>query len=76
MAPIGSQAEMKAISSAVLFYMDALPAWVADFNASRKIDDYLTTWDTYYPITQYTETGPDDSPYEKRPKGKETPIPL
>lgn len=55
------------------FYMDALPAWVADFNASRKIDDYLTTWDTYYPITQYTETGPDDSPYEKRPKGKETP---
>ena len=55
------------------FYMDALPTWAIDFNASRKIDDYLTTWDTYYPISQYTETGPDDSPYEKRPKGKDTP---
>ncbi|MBL19952.1 MAG: alkaline phosphatase [Flavobacteriaceae bacterium] len=55
------------------FYMDALPSWVIDFNASRKIDEYLTTWDTYYPISQYAETGPDDSPYEKRPKGKDTP---
>ena len=55
------------------FYMDALPAWVADFNASRKIDEYLTTWDSYYPISQYAETGPDDSPYEKRPKGKDKP---
>ena len=55
------------------FYMDALPSWVIDFNASRKIDAYLTTWDTYYPISQYVETGPDDSPYEKRPKGKDTP---
>ena len=55
------------------FYMDALPAWVADFNASRKIDEYLTTWDSYYPISQYAETGPDDSPYEMRPKGKDTP---
>ena len=55
------------------FYMDALPAWVVDFNASRKIDEYLTTWDSYYPISQYAETGPDDSPYEMRPKGKDTP---
>jgi predicted AlkP superfamily pyrophosphatase or phosphodiesterase len=55
------------------FYMDALPAWATGFNTSRKIDDYLTTWDTYYPISQYAETGRDDSPYEKRPKGKETP---
>lgn len=55
------------------FYMDALPSWVIDFNASRKIDEYLTTWDTYYPISQYAETGPDDSPYEKRPKGKDKP---
>lgn len=55
------------------FYMDALPPWAADFNASRKIDEYLTTWDTYYPISQYAETGPDDSPYEMRPKGKDTP---
>ena len=55
------------------FYMDALPIWAVEFNASRKVDEYLTTWDTYYPIAQYAETGPDDSPYEKRPKGKETP---
>ena len=55
------------------FYMDALPKWVADFNTSRKIDNYLTTWDTYYPIESYIETGPDNTPYERIAPGKETP---
>ena len=55
------------------FYMDALPKWAADFNTSRKIDNYLTTWDTYYPIESYIETGPDNTPYERIAPGKETP---
>ena len=55
------------------FYMDALPKWAADFNASRGIDKYLTTWDSYYPIDSYIETGPDNTPYERIAPGKETP---
>ena len=55
------------------FYMDALPQWAADFNTSRIIDNYLTTWDTYFPIDTYIESGPDDTPYEGVLNGKETP---
>ncbi len=55
------------------FYMDSLPDWAKTFNSSRKIDDYLTTWDTYYPIDAYAETGPDNSPYERLINGKDTP---
>ena len=56
------------------FYMNTLPQWVADFNSSKQIDTYLTTWDTYYPIETYVESGPDNIPYETTFKGKETPI--
>lgn len=55
------------------FYMDALPQWAADFNTSRIIDNYLNTWDTYFPIDTYIESGPDDTPYEGVLNGKETP---
>lgn len=55
------------------FYMNALPKWAADFNANRSIDNYLTTWDTYYPIDSYVETGSDNTPYERIFKGRETP---
>lgn len=55
------------------FFMSELPQWVAKFNASKKIDEYMTTWDTYYPLEQYTQTGPDNTSYEKAPKGKSTP---
>lgn len=55
------------------FFMDALPQWAADFNASRVIDKYLSTWDTYYPAESYVETGLDNTPYERIAPGKETP---
>ena len=55
------------------FYMDALPKWATDFNANRGIDNYLTTWDTYYPIDSYVESGSDNTPYERIFKGRETP---
>lgn len=55
------------------FYMDALPKWASDFNASRSIDSYLTTWDTYYPMETYVETGPDNTAYERIAPGSETP---
>jgi predicted AlkP superfamily pyrophosphatase or phosphodiesterase len=55
------------------FYMQQLPAWVQTFNTSRVIDQYLTTWNTLYPIEQYVESGPDNTVYERIPKGKQTP---
>src|SRR5258705_8559929 len=47
------------------YYLNALPAWVENFNALKLGDLYLSKeWNTFLPIGQYTESGPDDSPYE------------
>ena len=54
------------------FYMDTLPRWATTFNQSRSVDKYLTTWNTYYPKETYTESGPDNTPYERIPNGKES----
>ncbi|MEY4930869.1 MAG: hypothetical protein RI909_1593 [Bacteroidota bacterium] len=56
------------------YYKDALPKWVQDFNERKLADKYLNQeWNTLLPINQYTEVGPDDSPYEGRWKGKDKP---
>jgi predicted AlkP superfamily pyrophosphatase or phosphodiesterase len=54
------------------YYMNVLPQWVEKFNALNLADKYLSRdWTTFFPIEQYTESGPDDSPYENRLGGKE-----
>jgi predicted AlkP superfamily pyrophosphatase or phosphodiesterase len=54
------------------YYLTALPAWVQDFNALQLSDALLNKeWKTVFPIEQYTESGPDDSPYEILWKGKD-----
>jgi predicted AlkP superfamily pyrophosphatase or phosphodiesterase len=54
------------------FYRNDLPEWVAKFNERNLPAKYmLQTWTTLLPIEQYTESGPDDSPYERKFKGKE-----
>lgn len=64
--------EGKFISST--FYLNKLPDWVNEFNSSGKADAYLNeTWNTYYDISTYTETLPDDNDYEGLFKGKSTP---
>lgn len=56
------------------FFKTALPEWIKDFNAKKTPDSYLKeTWNTYFDINSYTESGPDDSPYEHLLKGKKTP---
>jgi len=56
------------------FYMNELPKWVQDFNNNGKANNYLnTTWDTYYDISTYTETLPDNNEYEGIFNGKTTP---
>lgn len=56
------------------FYKAGLPVWLDKFNARGLADKYLDgTWDTVYPIQEYRESGPDDSPYETVMKGKDRP---
>jgi predicted AlkP superfamily pyrophosphatase or phosphodiesterase len=54
------------------YYKPGLPTWLEKFNAQNLADRYLSQeWKTTFPIDQYKESGPDDSPYETKPKGKE-----
>ena len=57
------------------YYLTSLPAWAESFNALQLADSYLNkVWSTTFPIDQYTESGPDDSPYERKWKGKDKPV--
>lgn len=54
------------------FYMEKLPDWVQQFNKKNLAEIYLTQdWKTLLPIDQYTESGPDLSPYERKFSGKD-----
>ena len=54
------------------FYMNSLPNWVNDFNASNVAESYLKPWNTLYDIEAYTESGNDLNNFEGGFKGKET----
>tara|TARA_R110000868_G_scaffold95865_3_gene263498 strand:+ start:5085 stop:6743 length:1659 start_codon:yes stop_codon:yes gene_type:complete len=54
------------------YYMETLPKWVNDFNASRAIEKYLKEWNTLYDISTYTESGEDLNDFEGGFQGKET----
>jgi predicted AlkP superfamily pyrophosphatase or phosphodiesterase len=56
------------------FYMTALPGWVDNFNKRNLPDKYLSqVWNPLYPIEQYVDSGPDNTPYEGKLGGKEKP---
>ena len=46
------------------FYMQQLPKWVSDFNASNKTREYKKPWVPLKDIRSYMESLPDDNPYE------------
>ncbi|MEW2922916.1 alkaline phosphatase PafA [Muricauda sp. ANG21] len=46
------------------YYMDALPQWVNDFNASDAAEAYKKPWTTLKPINTYVESGLDANVYE------------
>jgi predicted AlkP superfamily pyrophosphatase or phosphodiesterase len=54
------------------FYMNELPKWVKDFNASDITESYFKEWNTLYDISTYTESGSDLNTFEEGYKGKET----
>jgi predicted AlkP superfamily pyrophosphatase or phosphodiesterase len=54
------------------YYMTKLPEWVDKFNNLNLADQYLSQeWKTLLPISEYTESGPDESPYERKFTGKD-----
>jgi len=54
------------------YYMTKLPEWVTKFNSLRLADQFLTKeWKPLLPLEQYTESGSDVSPYERKFGGKE-----
>ncbi|TAH43322.1 MAG: alkaline phosphatase family protein [Bacteroidetes bacterium] len=57
------------------YYMNELPKWVSEFNV-RKVSDSLLSnpWNTLLPIKNYTESGPDNTPYEGLYKGEKAPV--
>lgn len=53
------------------YYMESLPEWVKEFNASSVAESYLREWNTFYDINTYTESGSDLNAFEGGFKGKE-----
>ncbi|MEO6584555.1 MAG: alkaline phosphatase PafA [Ferruginibacter sp.] len=48
------------------WYMNALPAWVNNFNAQKKPDAMMRNdWNLLYNANTYTQSTADDVPYEK-----------
>lgn len=56
------------------FYMDELPQWLQDFNASKKADAYLNgMWDFAIEEEKYTHSYADNNPYEGPFRGQRLP---
>ncbi|OWY23205.1 alkaline phosphatase family protein [Sphingobacteriales bacterium UPWRP_1] len=57
------------------YYMNKLPQWVIDFNNQKQPEKYLRqNWETLLPIAAYTESLPDDNPYETPYAGQTAPV--
>lgn len=57
------------------YYTNRLPGWVEKFNQQNLPEKYLSgEWATILPISQYVESGPDNTPYESRIGGKQQPV--
>lgn len=54
------------------YYRNELPKWVKRFN--KRIPSYLKTWKTLLPLTEYNESGDDNSNFEEPFKGKKYPV--
>ena len=57
------------------YYMKTLPDWVAKFNGEQRTKKYLSKpWYASLPLSAYTESMPDDNPYERPYKTESAPI--
>lgn len=55
------------------FYMDKLPSWVNEFNASGKAASYKKPWKLFKNESEYEESNEDNTPYEGLFQGKTVP---
>ncbi len=56
------------------YYMESLPGWVNDFNASGAAAKYRKDWEPLGDINTYLESGPDNVPYEGLIDGEAAPV--
>jgi len=57
------------------YYLPQLPEWVRNFNATKPVEKLIENgWNTLLPISQYTESTPDDSPWEGLLAGAAKPV--
>lgn len=57
------------------WYMNDLPQWVKNFNSQNLPDQLVANgWNTLLPINQYTESAPDNSPWEGLLGSSATPV--
>ncbi|WP_027375764.1 alkaline phosphatase PafA [Kaistella palustris] len=57
------------------YYMPQLPKWVSDFNSKKTGDELVKNgWNTLLPVAQYTESSPDNSPWEGLLGSAKTPV--
>lgn len=56
------------------FYMQNLPEWVVNFNASGAVEKYIKPWNTLKNIYSYRESGPDNNSYEGLYTGENSPV--
>jgi predicted AlkP superfamily pyrophosphatase or phosphodiesterase len=57
------------------WYMNDLPQWVKNFNSQNLPDQLVANgWNTLLPINQYTESSPDNSPWEGLLGSSKTPV--
>ena len=56
------------------YYKQTLPSWVANFNAKKRPDHYLSqTWKTLFPVETYVNSLPDHNDFESPFIGKDSP---
>ena len=57
------------------YYMPQLPNWVQDFNQLKLAGKYIKQdWNTLYPISTYSQSTADETPYEGKLRGEDKPI--
>lgn len=56
------------------YYVDVLPSWVTNFNTSEAAEQYKKPWTTLKNIETYLESGADNSVYEGKYRGQESPV--
>lgn len=57
------------------YYMQQLPNWVQDFNQLKLAEKYIKQdWNTLYPISTYSQSTADETPYEGKLRGEDKPI--